>query len=141
MSAADGIHKLGFRRWYERQLIECHAYLVTAFLSFVLVLACLEALNARDNASVSLLLKSLVLGGGCLGAVTLRRYLRMLAQAGRLAEKSVCGRCGTYGQLQVVGSPAMGAAPTQEWPDAGEHFDVECSRCGNRWTMSLIEPA
>ena len=37
MSPADGIRKLGFRRWYERQLIESHAYFLTCFLCMIKV--------------------------------------------------------------------------------------------------------
>ena len=33
MTPADGIRRLGFHRWYERQLIESHVYLVTGLLS------------------------------------------------------------------------------------------------------------
>ena len=37
MSPADGIRQLGFRRWYERQLIESHAYFLTCFLCMIMV--------------------------------------------------------------------------------------------------------
>jgi hypothetical protein len=140
MTSADGIRKLGFRRWYERQLIESHVYLVTAFLSFILVMACLEAFNARGSGSRSLLLILLVLGAGALCMVALNRYLTMLGRAGRLAEKSVCNRCGVYGLLEVVGS---GTAPDTMDPDpqsGGEILRVECRKCGNRWTIGAAGP-
>jgi hypothetical protein len=47
MTPADGIRKLGFRRWHERQLIESHLYLVTGFLSMILMLACFETFSFR----------------------------------------------------------------------------------------------
>ena len=48
----EEIGRRGFRRWYERQLIESHAYLVTAFLSLILLLAGFEALDALRGSPV-----------------------------------------------------------------------------------------
>jgi hypothetical protein len=39
LQSALGIRKLGFERWFERQLIESHVYFVTSFLCLILVLA------------------------------------------------------------------------------------------------------
>jgi hypothetical protein len=47
MELAEGIKKVGFRRWYERQLIESHAYLITGLLSSILVLGSIESLSSR----------------------------------------------------------------------------------------------
>ena len=44
---ADAIRKLGFKKWYERQLIESHVYLVTCFLCLILVVAVLEGFSFR----------------------------------------------------------------------------------------------
>lgn len=139
MTAADGIRKLGFRRWYERQLIESHVYLVTSFLSFILVMACLEAFNARGHGAWSLLLMALVPGGGALCVVALKRYLTMLVRAGRLAEKSVCGQCGVFGLLQVVRSSTATDALGPDGGLGGEILNVECRKCGNRWTLGSVQ--
>ena len=32
MKLADGIRKHGFRKWYERELLQSHAHLVLTFL-------------------------------------------------------------------------------------------------------------
>lgn len=140
MTAADGIRKLGFRRWYERQLIESHVYLVTSFLSFILVMACLEALNPRASGARSLLLIVLALGGGALCIVALKHYLTMLVRAGRLAEKSVCGQCGVFGLLQVVRSSTAAERLDSDAGSGGEILSVECRKCGNRWTMGSVRP-
>ena len=42
MDIVQGIRKLGFRRWYERRLIEAHAFLITGFLALILAVAFLE---------------------------------------------------------------------------------------------------
>jgi hypothetical protein len=36
MQVTEYIHRYGFRRWYERQLIESHAYLALAFVALIL---------------------------------------------------------------------------------------------------------
>ena len=35
MEPADSIRRLGFWRWYERQLIEAHAWFITGFICIV----------------------------------------------------------------------------------------------------------
>src|SRR5262247_3022191 len=104
MTCADGIRKYGFRRWYERQLIEGHLYLVTGFLSLIMVFACFEELSFRAPGFKTFLMLALTIGGAILCTGSLRRYLFVLARTQQLAEQSVCGRCGTYGRLQVNGS-------------------------------------
>ena len=43
MELSKGIRKIGFRRWYERQLIESHLYFVSSFLCLIAVMAGLYA--------------------------------------------------------------------------------------------------
>ena len=45
MANLQPIRKLGFRRWYERLLIEAHAWLVSCFLALVLAVALFETHN------------------------------------------------------------------------------------------------
>jgi hypothetical protein len=52
--SADDIRKLGFRRWYERQLLESHACLVTCFLCTILLAVCLEGAMPRSGLGNSL---------------------------------------------------------------------------------------
>lgn len=47
MELAEGIRKIGFARWYERQLMEAHLYLVTAFLCLILLTACASRDSVR----------------------------------------------------------------------------------------------
>lgn len=62
MELAAHLRKYGFRRWYERQLYESHAYLVTAFLSLIAVATAAELYTADD--SLAQKLQMLVLGAG-----------------------------------------------------------------------------
>jgi len=129
MTCADGIRKYGFRRWYERQLIEGHVYLVTGLLSLIMVFACLEEFNFRAPGLKPLLMLAFMIGGAILCVASLRRYLFVLARTQQLAEQSICGRCGTYGRLQVNES-------TSSDREAGiESLRVQCRQCGYEWTM------
>jgi hypothetical protein len=129
MTAADGIQKFGFRRWYERQLIECHVYLVTGFLSMIMVFACFEDFSLRAPGFKPILMLGLITVGLLLCAVSFRRYLSMLLRAQQLAEQSTCERCGSYGRLKV-----MALVPAVESPEEGG-LAVQCRQCGNEWTM------
>ena len=82
MTAADGIRKLGFRRWYERQLIESHVYLVTGFLSMIMVFACFEDFSLRAPGIKPFLMLALIMGGAVLCAVSLWRYLSSAVTSG-----------------------------------------------------------
>ena len=141
MTSADGIRKFGFRRWYERQLIESHAYLVTGFMSLILVIACMEEFSVRGSVGKALLMIVLIAGAGMLCLVTLKRYKVVLERAERLAEQSVCGQCGVYGVLRLVASRLEGTAPESGGQPADETLTVECRKCGHRWTMGSGEPA
>ena len=45
MQVTRYIERHGFRRWYERQLIESHAYLALGFVALILLLSGLELLS------------------------------------------------------------------------------------------------
>ena len=49
MGLADAIRRRGFRRWYERQLIEGHAYLVTGLLSLIMMAISIEMIDFRHS--------------------------------------------------------------------------------------------
>src|SRR5687768_12335514 len=104
MTPAEGIAKLGFRRWYERELIEGHVYLITCVLSLVLIAACLEQIDWRGPLfQLAFTLSALGVGGAlCIGA--LRRYGFLLARAECFGAQSSCGKCSTYGVLKVIGA-------------------------------------
>ena len=132
MTSAEGISKFGFRRWYERQLIESHAYLVTGFLSLILAIACMEEFSVRGSAAKALLMIVAIAGAAVLCLAALKRYRVVLERAERLAEQSVCGQCGVYGVLRLVSSRSGGGAPGV---GSEEVMTVECRKCAHQWTM------
>lgn len=122
MDPAGAIGKLGFRRWYERQLYACHGWLVASLLSAFALLALLEDFSfvKLDLEGALLLLAAVV--SGVLAWYALGRYLSMLLQAQHLSERSTCARCGTYGRYRLVG-----ATPRS--------MTVSCRKCDAEWTI------
>ena len=140
MTRADGIHKFGFRRWYERQLIESHAYLVTCLLCMILVAACVEMFSFRGARSEQLLLLATLIGGGLLCAGSWRRYQTLMVRAECTGEQSTCSECRTYGRFRVIkpepgrtGLPAPISLAVDEESDA--QLTVHCRVCGHEWRI------
>ena len=135
MTPAEGIAKLGFRRWYERELIEGHVYLVTCVLSLMLIAACLEQLDwSGPLMQFAFTLTALVLGGAlCVGA--LQRYNFLLARAECFGEQSVCRGCKVYGVLSVIdaGAGEPGSSPLTSADNSWVR--VRCKRCGHEWRI------
>ncbi|MGH8673693.1 MAG: hypothetical protein ACREVG_05230, partial [Burkholderiales bacterium] len=74
MEPAESIGRLGFGRWYERQLMASHAYLVTCFLCIVSVASCYEVAGAYAGRFEHFLIALVVLAIGALGVYSLGRY-------------------------------------------------------------------
>jgi hypothetical protein len=137
MDLAEGIRTIGFHRWYKRQLLESHVFLVTAFLCLILVMACLEGFSFRAPGVEPLLRLTVMFAGGGVGVVSLSRYTRMLSKALRAAEGSTCGNCSAYGIIEVTGARAS-ARLAEEDTGAGSAWsalDVRCRKCGHEWTI------
>ncbi len=47
----DYIQRYGFRRWYERQLIESHAYLALGFVALIMMLAGVEVMGDMKSST------------------------------------------------------------------------------------------
>ena len=125
MRLAEGIRKHGFRKWYERELLQSHAHLALTFICMVGVFAALEAATAFRSWSDQFT----DLGGGLLcagaGLWALRRYLFLLAHAEAAADQADCPQCQAYGRLELVQSDA-----------SGDEVRVRCRKCSHRWTIS-----
>jgi ribosomal protein L40E len=131
MDLGEGIRKLGFRRWYERQLHESHLYFVTGVLSLVLVLACFELLSAGLPLWKSAVTGALMAGGIVLFVWAMARYHVTLGRAQHAAQHSVCAKCGSQGALDVVKS----GTPRASDPGGNTWLGVRCRKCGHEWIM------
>ncbi len=122
MDPAGAIGKLGFRRWYERQLYACHGWLVASLLCAVALLALVEDLSFLELGLEAVLVLVAACAAGLLAWYTLMRYLSMLLQAQHLSERSTCKRCGTYGRYRLVSATVRS-------------MTVRCRKCDAEWTI------
>lgn len=131
----EQIKRRGFRRWYERQLIESHAYLVTAFLALILLLSGFEAMEAlRGSPAYYLSVIGIAAAAGVLMWVSWQRFTVLLARAELFAEGAACPRCKAWGKFDVLAAEAVGA---DDPPEAGRpHWlRVRCLKCGEDWRL------
>src|SRR6187401_2303159 len=134
VSVAESIRKRGFLRWHERQLIEAHAGLVTAFLSLIMVVICWDQFRSGDGGFRQAALYVALTAAGialCYKAVTL--YFRGLFLAEHFASQAVCSACQTYGRIEVLALPAVASPGAGDTVD-GDWFRVRCRKCGHDWT-------
>jgi hypothetical protein len=134
MTPAEGISKFGFRRWYERQLIEGHVYFVTCFLSMIVVAVCLDQIDWRHPLR-ELLLLAYVMGGVLLCLGSIRRYNFLLTRAECFGAQSVCAACATYGVVQVLAASARREAPGEKGFADNAWVRVRCKKCGHEWRI------
>lgn len=122
MDPAGSIGKLGFRRWYERQLYASHGWLVACLVCGFAMFALLEDLAGQAFRLQAALVLIAVFAAGGIAWYALARYLGMLLRAQQLADRSTCKGCGTYGRYRLVG-----ATP--------RFMTVSCLKCGKEWTI------
>ena len=121
MEPADSIRRLGFARWYERRLIEGHAWFISGFICMIAIAACFEELSFRGSVGRLLLYVIVVAGAAIIGIYGLVRYQKILVEAETLGEHATCRSCGAYARFRMISSA-----------------EVRCRKCGNEWR--LIEP-
>ena len=110
---ARSIGKLGFRKWYERRLIESHAWLITCFLCALGIAASLEGLSFRRPDALFTLLFVFVAGLVCWHA--LKRYRVIMQEITAL---------GFTGFVTHEYSPKAGSDPIAVLTKAIEICDV-----------------
>ncbi|MGB4116527.1 MAG: hypothetical protein WBK51_08280 [Polaromonas sp.] len=120
---AEGIRKVGFRKWYERELMSSHAHMVLALLCTIALMACLELFQS-GSVTEKLLNIGMVFVSGAIGVWALRRYLYLLMHAETLADQANCSICKEYGRLAVVNEDRRNGK-----------LLVRCRKCSNEWTL------
>jgi hypothetical protein len=122
-TTGDRMERLGFRKWYERELLSGHAHMVLAILSVVALMASMEGFRSGPSVRVENVLFVIVSAG--IGLWALRRYLFLIMRAEVVANQANCPDCGEYGRFSVVGRN----------PSEGE-TDVCCRKCTRRWSIN-----
>lgn len=120
---AEGIRRVGFRKWYERELLSSHAHMLLAFLCVIALMASVEAFHGGSTgeklADIGFFLVS-----GAVGLWALRRYLFLLMHAEAVANQAICPGCAEYGRFSVV----------EEDRRSGQ-TGVRCKKCSQQWTI------
>jgi hypothetical protein len=125
---ADGIRQVGFRKWYERELLSSHAHMALALFAVVALIASFEAFQGASSNDKLLNTAFVVVSAG-VSLWALRRYLYLLMHAEDMANQANCAQCQAYGMLQL-----QDATPRQ--PTATPKLlPVCCKRCGFRWNL------
>jgi hypothetical protein len=124
MRLAEGIHKHGFRKWYERELLQSHAHLVLTFLCMIGVFAAVESMGGSSGWIDRLIDIAAILACAIIGIWAVRRYLYFLMHAEACANQADCPRCKAYGRF------------TMEQDDReGGRVQVMCRKCQQRWII------
>ncbi len=134
MQVTEYIQRHGFRRWYERQLIESHAYLALGFIALILMLAGMEVLGDTDAGPRYLIILTSAAVGGVLMWVAWRRFNTLLMRAEHFAEAATCPQCKAWGKFKVL---AQESARAEDPPEAGRpHWlKVRCTKCEAAWRL------
>lgn len=134
MQVNDYIHKYGFKRWYERQLIESHAYLALGFVALILLLAGAESLGEQKGGLGYLSTLAVAALGGVLVLVAWQRFRVLLGRAEHFAEAATCPGCGVWGKFRVL---RQEAESDDDPPESGRpHWlRVQCSKCSFEWKI------
>jgi formate dehydrogenase maturation protein FdhE len=138
MDIASRIRKHGFRRWYERQLIDCHLALVTCLLAGLVAVACLEAMDFSAFGGSQMTMLAIIFGALVLCWFSWRRYITILERAETYGSRSTCPECGTYGRFEVIATGHVAEGPYHDPPsDPLPHpwLRVRCRVCQAMWRI------
>ncbi len=126
MRLSDGIRRHGFRKWYERELLQSHAHLALTFLCAVGLFAAIEAAMHYTTLADRVIDAFAVLACGAIGVWALRRYLYLLMHAEHAAHQADCPQCGVYARFTLVEGTV--ASP-------GASVIVCCRECAHQWSI------
>ncbi len=138
MEPVTSIRRLGFRKWYERQLIDSHLALTTCFLCGIVVASSLEAVNLHEFGPRPALLLGLVFLAIAVGWLSWKRYIRVIERAERYGQRSNCPSCNSYARFQILSSgvdAVPGPTATAVAPLEVAWLRVQCRKCGTAWRM------
>lgn len=125
MQLADGIRRLGFRKWYERELLKSHAHLTLTILCTVGLLGAFEAATQFRDLQDQMINAAAIVGSGAIGVWALRRYLYLLMHAESVANQADCPQCGVYARFKLAEGRAEGSG-----------VRVCCRDCSHQWSIA-----
>jgi hypothetical protein len=138
MDPTSSIRKLGFRRWYERQLIDSHLALVTCILSGIAVAICLDSVNFKEFGWRPFSMLLLVFAALVLAWISFRRYITVLQRAELYGQRSTCENCHAYGRFEILATgmdKVPGDVANAVAPLDAAWLRVKCRMCGTAWRI------
>lgn len=120
------IRRVGFRKWYERELIQCHLHLVLLVLAALALLGSAEAFSIKVPLHEQFVVLLCAAASAAIGLYALRRYLYLLSHAEFVADQAVCRQCEAYGRLDLLDETRDGA-----------RLRVRCRACQHTWTIDV----
>lgn len=121
---AEGVGRVGFRKWYERELLSSHAHMILCLLAVVGLIGAMEAFRGGTLAEKVTDVVIIVVCAA-VGLWSLRRYLFLLLRAEEVANQANCPACGEYGRFTVVRDDR-----------AENQTEVCCRKCSHQWLIS-----
>ena len=125
---AQRLQRVGFRKWYERQLVDGHASLVTAFLCVIAIACGAELVSVKDQTLGIVGNAAMIFGSAVIGWAAIRRYQRVLVEAEWLGEHANCGGCGHYGFSLPKDRQML--ASNDKW-----QIKAYCKKCQHQWDI------
>ena len=139
MDPTSSIRRLGFRKWYERELIKCHGALVTCLLAGLLAAALMESVVNAPPWSLAMAGQiGIVFVSGIVGWGAWRSYITILGRAELYGQRSSCPSCNAYGSFNILATgmdDAPGPAAVAVAPLHAAWLRVQCRKCGTAWRM------
>jgi hypothetical protein len=126
LSTGERMRQIGFRKWYEGQLLRSHAHLVLLLLAVLALLGGFEAFSREKPWTDQILIAACVLASIAISVLALRRYLFLLNHAEWVADQAVCRQCERYALWELLAEE-----------DAGRRLRVRCRHCNHEWLIGL----
>ena len=126
MSAAQSIRRLGFRKWYERELLHGHASLVLLLCATLALLASAEVYSNQMTLADRVQVVAGAVVSVAIAYYALRRYLRLLNHAEYVADQAICRGCNAYAKWELIAEEAEGT-----------RLQVRCRKCAHHWQIEL----
>lgn len=136
MKLAEDIRRLGFKRWYERILIQSHVYLVLAIVGLIVFFGGMEMLLGPLTGVRMFIGVVATVAGGIATVTGVQQYAKMMIFAHRLSDRATCEGCGVYAAFQLLDAGPRSAKPADDQQQLSSVWlKVKCDRCGHEWTL------
>jgi hypothetical protein len=138
MDIATRIRTMGFRKWYERQLIDSHLSFTTCLLCGLTVASCLEGITFSEFGWKPVALLAAVAASIVLGLYSWKRYLTVLQRAEAYGNRSNCPSCNAYARFEVLATGTTAQGPHLDPSTDSLPYPwlrVRCRSCATVWRM------